>query len=60
MLQQKKPSRNSVNIPNINARLEYTALPHLDPELPQPELIADNMHLAGIYTYKFINLITEI
>ncbi|XP_029679460.1 uncharacterized protein LOC115245325 isoform X3 [Formica exsecta] len=47
VLQQKKPSRNSVNIPNINARLEYTALPHLDPELPQPELIADNMHLAA-------------
>ncbi|KMQ94109.1 protein piccolo, partial [Lasius niger] len=46
VLQQKKPSRNSVNIPSINARLEYTTLPHLDPELPQPELIADNMHLA--------------
>ncbi|GAB1862970.1 Protein piccolo [Camponotus japonicus] len=48
VLQQKKPSRNSVNIPSINARLEYTTLPHLDPELPQPELIADNMHLAGV------------
>ncbi|KAG5316379.1 SYT5 protein, partial [Acromyrmex insinuator] len=46
VLQQKKPSRNSANIPNINARLEYTTLPHLDPDLPQPELMADNMHLA--------------
>ncbi|XP_025157748.1 tricalbin-3-like isoform X3 [Harpegnathos saltator] len=46
MLQQKKPSRNSTNIPNINARLEYTALPHLDPDLPQPDLAADNLHLA--------------
>lgn len=59
VLQQKKPSRNSVNIPNINARLEYTTLPHLDPELPQPELIADNMHLAGvlvIYIHSADNL----
>jgi len=48
VLQQKKPSRNSANIPNINVRLEYTTLPHLDPDLPQPELTADNMHLAGI------------
>jgi len=48
VLQQKKPSRNSANIPNINARLEYTTLPHLDPDLPQPELTADNMHLAGV------------
>lgn len=47
MLQQKKPSRSSANIPNINARLEYTALPQLDPDLPQPELTADNLHLAG-------------
>ncbi|XP_071647824.1 uncharacterized protein [Temnothorax longispinosus] len=46
VLQQKKPSRSSANIPSINARLEYTTLPHLDPDLPQPELITDNMHLA--------------
>ncbi|XP_071570518.1 uncharacterized protein [Temnothorax nylanderi] len=46
VLQQKKPSRSSANIPSINARLEYTTLPHLDPDLPQPELMADNMHLA--------------
>ncbi|XP_011687218.1 PREDICTED: uncharacterized protein LOC105449622 isoform X1 [Wasmannia auropunctata] len=46
VLQQKKPSRSSANIPSINARLEYTTLPHLEPDLPQPELTADNMHLA--------------
>ncbi|EZA57907.1 hypothetical protein X777_01009 [Ooceraea biroi] len=48
VLQQKKPSRNSANIPNINARLEYTTLPHLDPDLPQPELTVDSLHLAGV------------
>ncbi|XP_076387531.1 uncharacterized protein LOC100880539 isoform X3 [Megachile rotundata] len=48
VLQQKKPSRNSANIPNINARLEYTTLPTLDPDLPQPELPEDNTHLAGV------------
>ncbi|XP_043786449.1 tricalbin-1-like isoform X2 [Apis laboriosa] len=48
VLQQKKPSRNSANIPNINARLEYTALPKLDPNLPQPELMEDNSHLSGV------------
>ncbi|XP_076236391.1 uncharacterized protein LOC143180510 [Calliopsis andreniformis] len=46
VLQQKKPSRNSANIPNINARLEYTALPKLDPDLPPPEIIEDNSHLS--------------
>ncbi|XP_017880570.1 uncharacterized protein LOC108625242 isoform X2 [Ceratina calcarata] len=47
VLQQKKPSRNSANIPNINARLEYTTLPKLDPDLPQPELTDDtNSHLS--------------
>lgn len=56
MLQQKKPSRNSANIPNINARLEYTALPKLDPDLPQPELTEDNSHLSG----NFENLIFYI
>lgn len=49
VLQQKKPSRNSSNIPNINARLEYTSLPLLDPDLPQPDLTVDNLHLAGMY-----------
>ncbi|KAG9434935.1 tricalbin-1 isoform X2 [Apis mellifera carnica] len=48
VLQQKKPSRNSANIPNINARLEYTALPKLDPDLPQPELTEDNSHLSDV------------
>lgn len=49
VVQQKKPSRNSANIPNINARLEYTALPKLDPDLPQPELPPeDNSHLSGV------------
>lgn len=47
VLQQKKPSRNTANIPNINARLEYTALPKLDPDLPRPELTEDNSHLSG-------------
>nr|XP_034188727.1 tricalbin-1-like isoform X2 [Osmia lignaria] len=48
VLQQKKPSRNSANIPNISARLEYTALPKLDPDSPQPEVSEDNSHLAGV------------
>ncbi|KOX69793.1 Tricalbin-1, partial [Melipona quadrifasciata] len=48
VLQQKKPSRNTANIPNINARLEYTALPKLDPDLPRPELTEDNSHLSGV------------
>ncbi|XP_060817891.1 uncharacterized protein LOC132908177 isoform X1 [Bombus pascuorum] len=48
VLQPKKPSRISANIPNINARLEYTALPKLDPDLPQPELIEDNSYLSGV------------
>ncbi|XP_076303310.1 uncharacterized protein LOC143221730 isoform X2 [Lasioglossum baleicum] len=48
VLQQKKPSRNSSNIPNINARLEYTTLPKLDPDLPQPELTEENTHLSGV------------
>jgi len=60
VLQQKKPSRNSANIPNINARLEYTTLPHLDPDLPQPELTADNLHLAGVYKYKYRNIKCKI
>ncbi|XP_051166323.1 uncharacterized protein LOC127284735 isoform X5 [Leptopilina boulardi] len=47
VLQQKKPSRNSANIPNINAKLEYAALPKLDPDLPQPTLTDDvNTHSA--------------
>ncbi|KAG7206474.1 hypothetical protein KM043_003819 [Ampulex compressa] len=48
VLQQKKPSRNSANIPNITARLEYTALPKLEPDLPQPELPEDGAHSAGV------------
>ncbi|XP_076376389.1 uncharacterized protein LOC117225022 isoform X1 [Megalopta genalis] len=52
VLQQKKPSRNSANIPNINARLEYTALPKLDPDLPQPELTEDNAHLSVSRKYS--------
>ena len=48
VLQQKKPSRNSASIPNINARLEYTALPKLDPDLPQPDLVEDNSYLSGV------------
>ncbi|KAK9299933.1 hypothetical protein QLX08_007168 [Tetragonisca angustula] len=48
VLQQKKPSRNTANIPNINARLEYTALPKLDPDLPRPESTEDNSHLSGV------------
>lgn len=54
VLQQKKPSRNSANIPNINARLEYTALPKLDPDLPQPEITEDNSHLSGNIEETFI------
>ncbi|CAK9818685.1 TCB1 [Anthophora plagiata] len=48
VLQQKKPSRNSANIPNLNARLEYTALPKLDPDLPQPEPTEINSSLSGV------------
>ncbi|XP_076749904.1 uncharacterized protein LOC143422843 isoform X2 [Xylocopa sonorina] len=48
VLQQKKPTRNSANIPNINARLEYTTLPKLDPDLPQPEIPEENSHLSGV------------
>ncbi|XP_033211411.1 uncharacterized protein LOC117169247 isoform X2 [Belonocnema kinseyi] len=49
LLQQKKPSRNSANIPNINARLEYASLPKLDPDLPQPSLTEEtNSHPAGV------------
>ncbi|XP_015190898.1 PREDICTED: extended synaptotagmin-2-B isoform X4 [Polistes dominula] len=46
VLQQKKPSRSSSNIPNINARLEYTPIPNLDPNLPRPELTDDMLHNA--------------
>ncbi|XP_043477779.1 uncharacterized protein LOC122508474 isoform X2 [Leptopilina heterotoma] len=47
VLQQKKPSRNSANIPNINTRLEYAALPKLDPDLPQPTITEEtNTHSA--------------
>ncbi|XP_012280537.1 tricalbin-1 [Orussus abietinus] len=48
VLQQKKPSRNSANIPNISARLEYTALPNLDPDLPPPNFADENLHPAGV------------
>lgn len=51
VLQQKKPSRNSASIPNINARLEYTALPKLDPDLPQPDLVEDNSYLSGNFLH---------
>ncbi|XP_011496650.1 PREDICTED: tricalbin-1-like [Ceratosolen solmsi marchali] len=49
VLQQKKPSRNSANISNINARLEYSALPTFEPDAPQPS-IPDSMemHSAGV------------
>ncbi|XP_058799438.1 uncharacterized protein LOC131668950 isoform X2 [Phymastichus coffea] len=49
VLQQKKPSRNSTSIPNINARLEYSTLPTLEPDAPQPS-IPDPMesHTAGV------------
>jgi hypothetical protein len=48
VLQQKKPSRSSANISNLNARLEYSALPTLEPEALQPS-IPDSMetHSAG-------------
>nr|XP_050852356.1 uncharacterized protein LOC127064819 isoform X3 [Vespula vulgaris] len=48
VLQQKKPSRSSSNIPNINARLEYTPIPNLEPDLPRPELTEDMLHNAGV------------
>ncbi|XP_015584742.1 uncharacterized protein LOC107262744 isoform X2 [Cephus cinctus] len=48
VLQQKKPSRNSSNIPNINARLEYTTLPNMEPDLPQPDVHEENLHPAGV------------
>ncbi|XP_046627251.1 tricalbin-1-like isoform X1 [Neodiprion virginianus] len=44
VLQQKKPSRSSANIPNINARLEYSSLPTLEPDLPQPESLDESLH----------------
>ncbi|XP_046821749.1 tricalbin-1-like isoform X2 [Vespa crabro] len=47
-IQQKKPSRSSSNIPNINARLEYTPIPNLEPDLPRPELTEDMLHNAGV------------
>ncbi|XP_053973613.1 uncharacterized protein LOC128873790 isoform X2 [Hylaeus volcanicus] len=62
VLQQKKPSRNSANIPNINARLEYTTLPKLDPDLPQPEVVEDNLHLSGVlvvYIHSAENLSSD-
>ncbi|XP_047349802.1 uncharacterized protein LOC124949179 isoform X2 [Vespa velutina] len=48
VIQQKKPSRSSSNIPNINARLEYTPIPNLEPDLPRPELTEDMLHNAGV------------
>ncbi|XP_043263343.1 tricalbin-3-like isoform X4 [Colletes gigas] len=62
ILQQKKPSRNSANIPNINARLEYTTLPKLDPDLPQPEPAENNLHLSGVlvvYIHSAENLSSD-
>ncbi|XP_043280292.1 uncharacterized protein [Venturia canescens] len=48
VLQQKKPSRSSANIPNINAKLEFTALPAIEPDLPQPEVTEDLLQPAGV------------
>ncbi|XP_048513229.1 tricalbin-1-like isoform X3 [Athalia rosae] len=48
VLQQKKPSRSSANIPNINARLEYSSLPALEPDMPPPELPDESPHPSGI------------
>ncbi|XP_035733032.1 uncharacterized protein LOC118446471 isoform X2 [Vespa mandarinia] len=48
VIQQKKPSSSSSNIPNINARLEYTPIPNLEPDLPRPELTEDMLHNAGV------------
>ncbi|KAK2576841.1 hypothetical protein KPH14_005474 [Odynerus spinipes] len=59
VLQQKKPSRSSANIPNINARLEYTPIPNLEPDLPRPELTEDMFHNAGVlvvYVHSAENL----
>ncbi|KAL7288878.1 hypothetical protein TKK_0016848 [Trichogramma kaykai] len=49
VLQQKKPSRSSTNIPNINARLEYSSLPSIEPDAPQPSIPNSmELHSAGI------------
>ncbi|XP_020292383.1 uncharacterized protein LOC109858995 isoform X2 [Pseudomyrmex gracilis] len=60
-LQQTKLSRSSANFPNISAKLEYTGLPLLDPDLPLPET-TDNSHLAGVlmvYIHSANNLSSD-
>ncbi|XP_066593483.1 uncharacterized protein [Prorops nasuta] len=52
VLQQKKPSRNSSNIPNINAKFEYTTLPNLEPDLPPPEYPENTLHPSA-RSYNF-------